>query len=399
MNISDVASLFIPEGEVVSIAVGSKTLWQKSSLPSEYQAVAFIESTGAQYINTGVKLTSESSVEIDYQLTNASQYRAGLFGGLYSSPTARYGSLLSPSNAALEHGYGASNVYYQQGVPDTNRHVLKQDINKIIFDGSLLYTFASASFSVSKECFIGTFDYTNYKPAQARYFGTKMWNSGVLVRNFIPCYRKSDGKPGMYDTVTKSFFTNVGTGEFYFDKPKYKTELAYLESSGSQWIDTGVTINTATDEVEFVFQNIGDTVYKWFFGEHDNNARFGLGSGDGVNKRNVAYGGTTYKVTDGQMYNSMHRFTANQNGIFLDDVKIANFSSFSSASTLYLFNLNLNGGSYMGSAKVWNYKHKRNDTLIRDFIPVLDWNDVPCMYDKVTGDLFYNQGSNQFLYG
>lgn len=187
-------------------------------------------------------------------------------------------------------------------------------------------------------------------------------------------------------------------GEILWRKQKYKRELAYLESTGTQWIDTGVTINTSTDTVEFVFQNTEKNVYKWFFGEHDNNARFGLGSGDGVNKRNVAYGNNTYKVTDAQLYNSQHNFVANANGVFLDDAKIANFASFASTSTLYLFNLNLNGGNYCASAKVWSYKHRRNGVLIRDIIPVLDMDDVPCMYDKVTEELFYNQGTGEFIY-
>lgn len=30
----------------------------------------------------------------------------------------------------------------------------------------------------------------------------------------IPCYRKSDSKPGMYDIVSGYFYTNLGTGEF-----------------------------------------------------------------------------------------------------------------------------------------------------------------------------------------
>lgn len=38
-----------------------------------------------------------------------------------------------------------------------------------------------------------------------------------IVRNFIPCYRKSDNKPGLYDTVTKEFYTNQGTGEFLYE--------------------------------------------------------------------------------------------------------------------------------------------------------------------------------------
>ena len=179
---------------------------------------------------------------------------------------------------------------------------------------------------------------------------------------------------------------------------KYKRELLYLEGTGTQWIDIGTTINTATDEIEFVFQNKESTIYKWFFGEHDNNARFGLGSGDGTNKRNVAYGNNTYKVADTQMYNIQHTFVANQSGVFIDGTKIANFASFASSSTLYLFNLNLNGGNYTAATKVWSFKQSRNGALIRDLIPVLDMNDVPCMYDKVTDELFYNAGTGEFLY-
>lgn len=34
------------------------------------------------------------------------------------------------------------------------------------------------------------------------------------IRDFVPCYRKSDGEIGMYDLVTNTFFTNQGTGNF-----------------------------------------------------------------------------------------------------------------------------------------------------------------------------------------
>lgn len=179
----------------------------------------------------------------------------------------------------------------------------------------------------------------------------------------------------------------------------YKKELLYLESTGTQWLDVGKTINTATDTVELVFQNTESALYKWFFGEHDNGARFGLGSGDGSNKRNVAYGSSTYKVSDKQQYDSKHTFIANENGVYLDGTKIANFASFASTSTLYLFNLNLSGGNYVCCAKIWSYRHTRNGALLCDFIPVLDWDDVPCMYDRVSGELFYNKGTGEFLYG
>lgn len=47
-------------------------------------------------------------------------------------------------------------------------------------------------------------------------------------------------------------------------------------------------------------------------------------------------------------------------------------------------------------AKFWD---KQTGNLVRDFIPVLDTNNVACMYDKVTEQFFYNQGTGTFTYG
>lgn len=177
-------------------------------------------------------------------------------------------------------------------------------------------------------------------------------------------------------------------------------EVEYIESTGAQWFDTKQIINTNTDTVELTFQILSDTVYKWIFGEHDNNARFGIGSGDGINKRNVAYGNSTYKVNDTQVYNSKHTFIANQNGIFIDNVKIANFSSFISTSTLYLFNLNLSGGNYLTSVRVWNYKQTRNNEIVSELVPCYRKNDNEVgMYDLASHTFFSNKGSGQFIIG
>jgi hypothetical protein len=48
----------------------------------------------------------------------------------------------------------------------------------------------------------------------ARLYYTKMWKNGTLVRYLIPAKRNSDNVVGMYDTVSKTFFTNAGSGAF-----------------------------------------------------------------------------------------------------------------------------------------------------------------------------------------
>lgn len=72
----------------------------------------------------------------------------------------------------------------------------------------------------------------------------------------------------------------------------------------------------------------------------------------------------------------------------------------STTNTLWLFNMNcprdpqqswVNGDWYY--TKIW-----KNNELVRDFVPALDDNDVPCMYDNVSQTYFYNQGTGQFSY-
>ena len=194
-----------------------------------------------------------------------------------------------------------------------------------------------------------------------------------------------------------SFFRNLLIER---KRKPYYCEVEYLESTGTQWIDTGINVDTSTDEIKLYFQLTDTALYKWFFGEYDTNARLGLGSGDGADKRNFLYQQSATKVSDTQMYDKQHLFEINSNGGFLDGTKIRDYVNFASTSTIYLFNLNIDSPSdYRCKSKIWKYEHKRNGVLIRDMVGVLDWNMSPCMYDKVTRKLFYNKGTGDFSYG
>ena len=184
------------------------------------QQVSYLESTGTQYINTGIKLNNNSSVELDYQLTQATQSRTGLFGALNmtGSNQGRIGSILSPSNQQLEHGYGAGNDYWQQGKPDTNRHTLYQKQNETYFDGTLIHTFSTATFSLNMSAYLGNFVFTNYTPAKAKYYFSRWWDGNTLVRNYVPAI-DSNNVGFMFDRVTHTIFDNAGTGSFNYGSP------------------------------------------------------------------------------------------------------------------------------------------------------------------------------------
>lgn len=49
--------------------------------------------------------------------------------------------------------------------------------------------------------------------------------------------------------------------------------------------------------------------------------------------------------------------------------------------------------------KYYRVKFYKRDFLIRDMIPVLDKDGVPCMYDKVERKFYYNAGTGDFIAG
>lgn len=47
-----------------------------------------------------------------------------------------------------------------------------------------------------------------------RVYGCKIYQGESVIRDLRPCYRMSDNKIGMYDVVSKQFYSSIGTSEF-----------------------------------------------------------------------------------------------------------------------------------------------------------------------------------------
>ena len=47
-----------------------------------------------------------------------------------------------------------------------------------------------------------------------KIYSTRISEQGILVRDFVPCYRKSDNVIGLYDAVNNILYTNAGSGTF-----------------------------------------------------------------------------------------------------------------------------------------------------------------------------------------
>ena len=197
------------------------------ALPAGYTQLEYLESTGTQCINTGVILTSDNVVyewnskDLDF-VNNSNEYTT-IFGAESSYDSTLFTGLL--------HGVGGSRVAYigdtwGQPVeynPDNNfdswRFVINSDHTQYLVKDEVKNTTTSWTGTLNKVTPIALFcnfvrgDYYGQGASIAfRFF--RITDNGRIVFNGIPARRDSDGALGMYDTVTKTLLTNVGTGTF-----------------------------------------------------------------------------------------------------------------------------------------------------------------------------------------
>ena len=180
---------------------------KQSRLPLEYQELEYIESTGTQFIDTGFKPNQDTSVEIYGNQIN--QTTNSLFG---------VNPYFVVTSGDLYYRFRYNNISFTSSVLSNTLVKLKLFKNKVYINDSLLHTFDVGEFQTSYNAIlfgrvVGSSG-SNEEVNASRIYYTKIWDNDVLIRNYIPAYRKSDAEVGLYDLVNGKFYTNDGTGTF-----------------------------------------------------------------------------------------------------------------------------------------------------------------------------------------
>lgn len=181
-------------------------LSSKAGIVGAYTKADCIEATGTQYIDTGVKISptvTDWNVETSIMWTDTSTRQlmgynagAGYFGIANSSDyeIATVGVGVAPSTTNFDKiVWGLSNNKYSINVNGTEKEKTKDSQG-----GTILL------FALNKS--LGF-------PCKVKMEYCKISTDGVLVRDFVPVVRNSDGKAGMYDIITKKFYTNSASGD------------------------------------------------------------------------------------------------------------------------------------------------------------------------------------------
>lgn len=188
-----------------------------SRLPEGYTELEYIESTGTQYINSGVTPDNTLRVVADYEYTqNAIPYPT-VFGAWDDSVVGAFMLLTYASNWSTQGLYfGSVNVTPSVYTPPNTRHTIDANQNVWTLDENSLYTFPSTPFTGNTPIYIFSYKPGNNPPANLtsmRLYSMRMLKNGALIRDFVPC-KNPLGEIGLYDLLGGSFYWNAGIGFF-----------------------------------------------------------------------------------------------------------------------------------------------------------------------------------------
>ena len=361
--------------------------------------VDYIESTGTQYINTGIALTSSniSTLKIiaDFQYTKSESGSHFIFG---------YGMQFGVNwyNGDNLYGYFKNSNKNTSFTDGLTRHVYKQDGSTVYIDDVSTLSISSSSFSTGNVFLFGNKEDGGL--CSGKMYSCQIYDNNILVRDFKPC-KDSNGVYCLYDELTGQCFYNQGTGRFRGEgwKP------SYIESTGTQYIDTGFKPNNNTSvEMKVLIPSSQDGKYVRFFEARNSisgvEGAFGILTFDDDNQLLQLRYDFTANLSNGQLAEETeYVIRTDKNKMYVnDELKITQTAStFQTNYNLYLFGFHIPTelSSNQGIYRLFYFKLYDGDTLIRDFVPALDEDGVACVYDKISETYFYNQGTGEFLYG
>lgn len=429
---------------------------EHEELPDEYQQVEYIESTGTQYIDTGINVnTTTSRYETKINPSSVSG-ASGIFGtrNYTSSNLSSMNVFIIGGTFRLDWLTGAGN-YNVNNISSNTDYTISitrglATINNVDYTSE-----QTTSVDSSYTFYIGNFNnagsvYSNGFSGKIYY--SKLYNNNILVFDGVPCYRKSDNEIGMYDLVSNTFFTNAGTGTFttgavvskksvgdlvtdtsdinygkykipvltnshttniYLNKPLRRasklpygyTELEHIRSTGTQYIDTGFKPNQDTRVyIDFYASTMSQSSPLLGARRSDSTNSFSFWNLNSSKFRADYYSDDsnyTYIFSPAPT-ESRYLLDFNKNVVKLNATSyMFNNINFQSDYNMYLFACNTadSTNNRIWKGNIYICKIYDNGTLVRNFIPCKNTLNVVGLYDTVNNVFYSNAGSGSFIAG
>ena len=402
-NASGVIGLWDAVNEVFYGNAGTGTFTAGPVVPeivdeNEITELEYIQSSGVQYLDTGFIPNQNTRLVLDgYNDLSSS----GWIYGTWESATSK--QFAGSCNKSYAVRYGSTNATLTENVPVGSVHF---DQNRNTYDvNGTTGSFTEQTFTCQHSIFLFAINAAGVVSSgkfTGKIYSCQIYNNGLLERDYIPAML-SNGEVGLYDRVFHGFYRNAGTGEFTAGQEMVHdsyTELEYIESDGTQYIDTGLAPNQDTRVVmdlkvsdshsgEGHLCSARSTTSGPFWILYYNNSKY--------TTRYGRQSGTAFTTSD----RNRHIFDKNKNVTSIDDETIQqNYETFAVSANLPLL-CRLTGTTTDGflSAKLYACQVYDNSESLRIYIPVLHPSGVAGLWDSVNERFYASATTTGFLVG
>lgn len=187
-------------------------------LPEGYTQLDYIESTGTQYIDTGIIPNQDTKVECRAYTSNIEDTSDG-------HGFIPYGAGISYDDNAFElytsggtYQVNYANQVGRVGIPAAGQWFdIIHDKGAFSMDNGTStwsHVFAYAPFNPGRSLYLFALNRGSALRGHARIAYFKLYANGECMRDYYPCRRDSDGAVGMYDLQNGAFYGNAGAGAF-----------------------------------------------------------------------------------------------------------------------------------------------------------------------------------------
>lgn len=384
----------VPGYERLKIERGKKP---EAQLPDGYTELQYLESSGTQWIDTGVKPDQTYALKIKFQTEQSSS------GGIAVSDANCQSNGFGIWCNAAAFGNGTMPTTEWHGTTPIEIELSQQGL---FVNGNLTWTPDTATFTVPANMTLFSLNRNGSiaEKLTGKIYFAQLFKAGKPVRNFIPCTNPS-GIPGLYDLVDGKFYGNAGTGVFLAGPPKATlpegyTQLEYIQSTGIQYINTEFNPSSDT-RVDMTCEPTTTGTWKGIFGARKSASvdEFGVDIPSTTAIRSI-YGTESQNLTVSTVLQKFS-IVKNKNVCTVNGTAITHTKqNFTTSFPIRLFDKN-SGGSAWGqiSMKLYSCQIYDNGTPVRNFIPCKNPSGVVGLYDLVDGKFYTNAVAGNFTAG
>ena len=420
--------IYLGDKKIAKVFLGNKLVFQAG----KPIFIEYIESTGTQYIDTGINGTEVTRFVIKGTCLPSGQNNSQFLGGTQSSSYTFFGARYRTAEMKT-NWYCTNSADISIGDP-SHLSIIEATIESKtsqygtltdLVDGSVkeFVKFSTSQWGFPNENLLLFGGDSQRRSPNATCYMLQLYTKDGLVRDLRPCI-DAKGTVCMYDMVTKKYYYNQGTGTLTAgNKINF---VDYIIFDGKSYIDTGYKPNP-NSSVSVTYNPHYNSVFSCIFGTQD---------GADTNRFYALISSTPYRVQvnscksstayfgiseNGLVTNSNGTFTSQQQKVELtidnynkqisvksDELtKTYNTEQYSSTHHTpecrysMLLGDRSSGGvpstSNRFKGEIYGFEIMESGELVQDLRPCVVAGEA-CFYDMVTGKIFTNTGTGTLGY-